>query len=177
MLTQEQGKKLISLARHSIETFLSKTELELNDYKEFSEKQGVFVTLKINGELRGCIGFTEPIFPLYNAIAKAARAAAFEDPRFPSLEKEELEKIKIELSVLTKPELIDKDYTIEVGKDGLIVQYGTYSGLLLPQVATEQGWDSETFLEQTCAKAGLPTDTWKDRDCKVYKFQAQIFEE
>lgn len=183
MLTKEQGEKLISLARHSIETTFSKDKLDLDDYKEFSENQGVFVTLKIDNELRGCIGFTEPIYLLYDAVVKAARAAAFEDPRFPSLEQEELSKIKIELSVLTKPELIkaksEKEYldSIKIGEDGLIVRSGVYSGLLLPQVAVEQNWDVDTFLRQTCMKAGLSENTWKDPDCKIYKFQAQIFEE
>lgn len=183
MLTQAQGQKLISLARHAIETVFSKTDLKLDDYKEFSEEQGVFVTLNKDDGLRGCIGFSEPIYPLYKAVVRAARAAAFEDPRFDPLEEEELKEIKIEISVLTKPELIEakseKDYVnnIKIGKDGLFVHSGAFSGLLLPQVATEYNWDAETFLRQTCIKAGLSMDGWRSLRYKIYKFQAQIFKE
>ncbi len=184
MLTEQQGKKLIVLARKAIESVFTGKKMDLNEYKkEFPDKQGVFVTLKLNNELKGCIGFAEPTMPLYEAVVESAKAAAFEDPRFMPLEENELNNVKIEISVLTKPELIKvktpEDYVkqIKVGKDGLIVKYGPFSGLLLPQVAIEYDWDAEEFLNRTCEKAGLSSDTWKNKKCNIYKFQAQIFKE
>jgi uncharacterized protein (TIGR00296 family) len=181
MFTLEQGKKLVELARHAIETHFERKTLSLESYKEFSEKQGVFVTLKKHGELKGCIGFTEPIMVLYQAVVRAARAAAFEDTRFKPLKKEEFNEIEIEISVLTKPELIrvsrPEEYfkKIVVGRDGLIIKAGVYSGLLLPQVPLEYNWDVEKYLRQLCMKAGVPMDAWKNYP--IHKFQAQIFAE
>jgi AmmeMemoRadiSam system protein A len=182
MLSEEQKKKVLKLCREAIFSYFTNTEPKIED-KFLSEKQGVFVTLKLNEELRGCIGFPEPVYQLGKAIVFAAKAAAFEDPRFPQLKESELKKIKIEASVLTKPQLIKvkkpEEYIekIEVGKDGLIVNDGFQSGLLLPKVAEEYEWDAKEFIEQTCVKAGLPTDAWKDKDTKVFKFQAQVFGE
>lgn len=186
MLSLEQGIKLVRLAREAIELALSKKKPRVSDKikKEFSEERGVFVTLHKKGDLRGCIGYPEPVYPLYEAVIKAAANAAFGDPRFPQLEKNELNDVNIEVSVLTIPELIyvrnPSDYTkqIKVGKDGLIVK-GTFgSGLLLPQVAIDFKWDALTFLSQTCIKAGLPPDSYHDYDkCRVYKFQGQVFTE
>lgn len=182
MFTLEQGRKLIELARHAIETSFEKSHLSLEEYKmKFSEKQGVFVTLHKNSELRGCIGFPEPEMELYKAVVRASRAAAFEDPRFPPLTKEEFKDIKIEISILTKPELVrvanPEEYfnKIVVGRDGLIIKAGVYSGLLLPQVPVEYDWDVERFLQHLCIKAGLTLDAWKTNP--VYKFRAQIFAE
>jgi AmmeMemoRadiSam system protein A len=184
MFDNEQVKKLLKLARNSIESYFSKKDYDFSkDKKEFKEKQGVFVTLKTREEeLRGCIGFPYPILPLSEAIFQAARAAAFSDPRFFPLSKEELENIKIEISVLSVPEEIkcEKEKLLDdirIGKDGLIVQLGGFSGLLLPQVALEWRWNSLEFLENCCDKAGLDRDEWKEKDCKIFKFQAQIFSE
>ena len=184
MFSLEQGKKLVELARHSIETCFSKEKIELADYKkEFSRKQGVFTTLSMIGELRGCIGFPEPTHPLYRAVFEAARSAAFEDPRFPPLGKDELHDLEIEVSVLTVPEPIaaddPKEYpeNIEIGKDGLIIRGKFGSGLLLPQVPVEWGWDAEEFLKHIGIKAGLGEDAWKNPENKLYRFQAQIFSE
>ena len=185
MFTLEQGKKLVELARNSIETVFTKKNLELGNLKEeFSEKQGVFVTLNKDGELRGCIGYPEPIYPLYKAVADAARAAAFNDPRFPPLSKDELKEIQIEISVLTVPQEIKaekpEDYMNEIiiGEDGLIIRCMYGAGLLLPQVATEYNWDVKTFLEHLCVKANLPPDEWRNtEENKIFKFQAQIFAE
>lgn len=186
MLTLMQGRKLIMLARDSIVTYFSKRNPRISkDIKdEFSKKRGVFVTLNKEGKLRGCIGFPEPTYVLYEAVINAARSAAFSDPRFPPLDKEELGSIAIEVSVLTTPRLIevrnpeDVLKMIRVGKDGLIVRSTFNSGLLLPQVAVEYKWDAKTFLEQTCIKAGLPANIWLDFDaCRVYKFQSQVFSE
>ena len=186
MLTLEQGKKLVKLARDSIISGLSRKGLRVKkDIKvEFSERLGVFVTLNKGSALRGCIGFPEPMHSLYEGVINAARSAALSDPRFPPLEKDEMASISIEVSVLTRPKLIevrnpeDIVKNINVGKDGLIVKGTFHSGLLLPQVAVEYKWDSKTFLDQTCVKAGLPPGTWMDFDaCRVYKFQGQVFAE
>jgi uncharacterized protein len=182
MLTPEDGKQLIILARKSIGSYFSGQEIDLEQYSKFNKKQGVFVTLHKHGELRGCIGFPHPTFQLYKAVSDAARAAAFKDTRFPKLEESELKDLDIELSVLTVPEEIDAEpahYTkqIKIGEDGLIIKGPFGSGLLLPQVFTEYKCTPEQALEMTCQKAGLPTDAWKDKRNKVLKFQAQIFSE
>jgi uncharacterized protein len=184
-LTKTQGIELIKLARQSINSYLNKTSIKLT--KEFKElylkKQGLFVTLTLDGNLRGCIGYPEPVLPLYEAIIGAAQAAAFDDPRFPKLSKEEFKHLKIEISVLTIPEHIDvkkpEDYLkeIKIGKDGLIIRSRFGSGLLLPQVFTEYKCTVEQALEMTCEKAGLSSEDWKNLENKLYKFQAQIFSE
>jgi uncharacterized protein (TIGR00296 family) len=181
MLTAQDGRLLLGLARSSIESCFSGIPLDLDRYNRFSAKQGVFVTLNKHEELRGCIGFPYPAFELYKAVFDAARAAAFDDPRFPRLAKEELKEIDIELSVLTVPEEIKvnspEEYPkkIKIGEDGLIMKSGWTSGLLLPQVFTEYECTPEKALEMTCQKAGLPNDAWKDKSVKVLRFQAQIF--
>ena len=183
-LDKEDGKILISLARDAISSHFKNNEVSVKDElkKKFSEKNGAFVTLTIDGELRGCIGFTEAMFPLWETIAKAAQSAAFGDPRFMQLTEEEFKKIKIEVSVLTKPELIEakpdeyKEH-IEIGKHGLIVEKGMFKGLLLPQVFPEYNADWKKALEMTCQKAGLPADSWKEPDCKIFRFSAIIFSE
>ncbi len=171
-----QGRQLVKLARSSIFSEPIKTD-------SFEERRGVFVTLSSypSRELRGCIGFTEPIFSLRQAVVKAAKAAAFEDPRFSPLADDE--RFTVEVSVLTVPELMDaakpEDYLgrIRIGRDGLIVVQGRHSGLLLPQVFPEWGADAKKALDMTCSKAGLPKGAWKGKDCRVYKFQAQVFSE
>jgi len=175
--TDEEGRQLIKLARDVIESQFHDVEvnipLSLKD--KLIQPRGIFVTINKRDELRGCIGFTEPVLPLGIAVAKAAKSAAFEDPRFPPLKEEELKDIEIEISVLTLPEKIEPDPNlIKVGEDGLIVKKGAYSGLLLPQVATEYNWSTEEFLSQTCVKAGLSKDAWKEKDIEIQKFQAQI---
>jgi len=168
------------LARDSISShFQKKFDAPADIKEEFSEKQGAFVTLYKNNELRGCIGYSEPIFPLYKAVAEAAQASAFSDPRFVPVTEDEIDNLKIEVSVLTKPVKIEfKDSEellrqIKIGKDGLIIE----RGLLLPQVAVEYNWNAKEFLENTCMKAGLPADYWKETNVKIYKFQTQIFDE
>ena len=177
MLTSKQGKKLIDLARKSILSYFDNKDIheyEVDD-KLFKGKKGVFVTLNLNGDLRGCIGFPQPIMPLYRGIIEAARASAFEDPRFLPLTHDEMGEVKIEISVLTKPKMIETKESnpseisreIEIGKDGLIIEYSGYSGMLLPQVALEQKWNAEHFLEQTCMKAGVSPKSWKNKSCKT----------
>jgi len=188
----DSAKELVNLVKGVIGARFSGKDFNVNNElkEKFSDKLGVFVTLnEMTGEeenLRECIGFIEPVFPLWEGVVKGAEAAAFEDPRFVPLDKREWKDIKIEISVLTKPELIEVDESvgasdylnkIKVGEDGLIVECGMYKGLLLPRVAEEYGWDSEEFLKQTCHKAGLEFDAWRNDDVKVYKFQAEIIKE
>ena len=148
---------------------------------ELKEKHGVFVTIYKNNNLRGCIGLPYPAKPLIDALIESAVSACC-DPRFPSLKKEELNEIDIEVSILTKPELIQtkpENYPdkIEIGKDGLMIEYNGRSGLLLPQVATEENWNTKQFLNTICIKAGLPKNKWQDKKTKLYKFQAKIIKE
>ena len=183
MISENEGNALINLARDSILTFFSNVEPNLEGYQNYSEKQGVFVTLHKDKQLRGCIGFPEPVMSLNKAIVQAARSSAFNDPRFPPLKKEELDKIKIEISVLAVPEEIivknSEDYRkkIVIGKHGLIIRHPYGSGLLLPQVPVEWNWNVDEFLVNICQKAGLSEDAWQDPKAKLYSFEAQVFSE
>jgi len=176
--SKDDEKELLKLARESIKEQFNNKKPSIPKDEKFQEKRGVFVTLTKSGNLRGCIGFPYPILPINGAIYNSAKSAAFEDSRFPQLSEEELNKIKIEISLLTLPEECKSD-DIEIGKDGLICNYSGYSGLLLPQVATEYKMNKTEFLECLCNKAGLPKDAWKQngKGFKLYKFQAQIFKE
>ena len=186
MLSPEQGEKLVKLARQAISFHVSKKKLKIEEdiKREFPRLSGAFVTLEKEGILRGCIGVVNAVYPLYQAVADSAVSAAFSDPRFPHLDREELDKITISVSALTNPGAIivrnPEDYVkhIQIGRDGLLIKGVFNSGLLLPIVAVEQNWDALTFLEQTCLKAGLPADTWRDFNaCRVYKFQTEVFSE
>jgi len=139
------------------------------------EPGAAFVCIHKDGDLRGCIGMVEARTPLFETIKTMAVEAAFRDPRFCALASDELDKIDIEISVLTPMQRIDDPSEIEIGKHGLLIRKGYRSGLLLPQVATEHGWDREQFLRWTCAKAGLPQKAWKDKDVEVYVFSADVF--
>jgi uncharacterized protein (TIGR00296 family) len=151
----------------------------------FDEPRGVFVTLTEanGGALRGCIGFPVAVYPLRAAVPRAAVAAAVEDPRFPPLRSRELDRTLIEVSLLTVPEPLDvadpmaRPRAVRVGRDGLLVDAEGTSGLLLPQVATEQDWDATTFLAETCRKAGLRGDAWKSPKTRFLRFQAEIYHE
>lgn len=186
MLSKEDGNYLIKIAKLAVETYLKKGE-KINvpeDCPEhLKEKLGVFVTLNENNNLRGCIGYPEPIDPLINATIDVAISAAVNDPRFPSLTEEELKYIDFEVTVLTKPMLLRVDNPSEylnkitIGNDGLIVEKGFNKGLLLPQVATERNMDAEVFLSNTCMKAGLEAQCWLEKETKIYTFQGQIFKE
>ncbi len=139
------------------------------------ENRGAFVTIQKKGQLRGCIGYIEARAPLFKTIEEMAEAAAFRDPRFSPVKERELPELDIEISVLTPLKKIADPNEIEVGKHGIYIKKGWYSGLLLPQVATEYGWDRQTFLEHTCQKAGLPNQAWKEKDIEIYIFSADIF--
>jgi len=186
MLTEENGKKAVIFARNVIEKQVKNKAITMPEEikKTFQEKQGAFVTIHIysNHELRGCIGIPLPVMPLKDSITEAAKSVTH-DPRFPPLSENELEKIIVEVTILTKPELINvkkpQEYLdkIKIGRDGLIVEQGFYKGLLLPQVPIEQGWDKNTYLSHTCMKAGLPPDAWFEKNTKISKFTGQIFTE
>jgi AmmeMemoRadiSam system protein A len=178
MLGEQDKKAMLQTARDSIAR-----RLGLPTSKEappitpvMREERGVFVTLHKQGRLRGCIGNIEGRRPLHEAVADLALESAFGDPRFPGLKAEEFREIDIEISVLTELTAIESVDQIEVGKHGLYIRKGYHSGLLLPQVASEYGWDRETFLQQTCWKAGLPEDAWK-KDAEIYIFGAEVFGE
>jgi len=185
MLSLEEGINAVKLARSIVEQYVKNCTTPTSELKEiFSEKQGVFTTLHTypGHDLRGCIGIPLPIMSLKEAIIESAKSAT-RDPRFPPLEENETNNILIEVTILTKPELINvdrpQDYlsNIEIGRDGLIVEQGFYKGLLLPQVPIEQGWEKEEFLSHTCIKAGLLPDAWVDKNTKIFKFSGQIFTE
>ncbi|RJP72662.1 MAG: AmmeMemoRadiSam system protein A [Candidatus Abyssobacteria bacterium SURF_17] len=143
---------------------------------KFSQKRGAFVTLhEKSGALRGCIGYVEPIKPLLQTITDMAIACATRDPRFEPVTPDEFPNLDLEVSVLTPLEQIRDIGKIQVGKHGLMIRKGYYSGLLLPQVAAEFGWDRAQFLRETSRKAGLPGDAWKESDAKLYIFSAQVF--
>lgn len=185
MLSFEEGKKAVGYARKVIEQKVKTGNVTFSDLQGvFDEKQGAFVTIHTHPEhdLRGCIGIPLPVMSLKEAITEGAGSAT-RDPRFPPLGENELDNIIIEVTILTKPEVINvnqpKDYlsNIEIGRDGLIVEQGFYKGLLLPQVPVEQGWDKEEFLSNTCMKAGLMPDAWFDNSTKISRFSGQIFTE
>jgi AmmeMemoRadiSam system protein A len=177
-LTREQQKELLSLARKTIDYYLDKKErISYSSHEEvFKEHCGAFVTLHTHGRLRGCIGIIFPIKPLYETIIDCAISAATQDYRFQPLMRQELKETEIEISVLSIPKAIGGIEEIEIGQHGLIISQGMSKGLLLPQVATEHHWDRDTFLEQTCIKAGLPRDAWKE-GAKIEKFSALVFSE
>jgi len=178
-LDKKEKIYLLKLARETIIHLLKYGEYP--DTTPVSEKVqqkfGVFVTLHKDGQLRGCIGYVEGIKPLYEAVMEMAKSAAFRDPRFPAVSMDEVPDLEIEISVLSPLKKIKSIEEIKVGEHGLIIQRGFERGLLLPQVATQYGWNREQFLEQTCYKAGLPGDTWKDPETEIYIFTAEIFDE
>jgi len=185
-LSDSDGVVLVKTARKAVTEFLSngnRMKLESDLKEKFSFNSGVFVTLNNPDGLRGCIGFPMPEKKLSHAIVEGAIAAATEDPRFPSVKTNELNDIVFEVTVLTPPVVIDvSDPTeylekIKVGRDGLIIRHSFSSGLLLPQVPVEYGWNVEEFLQHTCEKAGLSRDTWKNESVKIEKFEGIIFKE
>ena len=193
IFTLEDGKDLIKFARENIEYFLqnSKRLIIPDDLREkFKGKFGAFVTLSVynakGNPLRGCIGYIEPTFSLYDVVHRVSVSSAIEDSRFPPVTLEEMDNIVIEISILTPPKLIEvsdpNEYLekIVIGRDGLIAEKGMRRGLLLPQVPVDhnRNWDVETFLQHTCSKAWLSSDAWRDiKSTKIYSFQAILFEE
>lgn len=181
MLNPEQRSQLLRIARESIQAMLDghRPQLDLAALDDdLRSPSGAFVTLnERTGELRGCIGSIEAQAPLAHAVSTSAINAAFRDPRFYPVRREELPNLHIDISVMSPIVPVSSIDEIEVGRDGLIISRGSRAGLLLPQVATDYGWDRETFLSQTCVKAGLPPDAWHSPGCKIEKFSAEVFGE
>jgi len=177
-LSEEEKQSLLRLARMTLEKkLLGNTDIssEQLDSSVLKEKRGAFVSLHRRGMLRGCIGCIEGRKPLLGTIEEMVRAAAFNDPRFPPLSAEELKDLDIEISVLTPLKQISDINQIEIGVHGLLIERQHCCGLLLPQVATEWGWDRIKFLEESCRKAGLPSNSWKEKGTKIYIFSADVF--
>jgi AmmeMemoRadiSam system protein A len=176
-LTEQDKKALHDIAKTVIENkargkAIPEFKVESSILKE---NRGAFVTIQKKGQLRGCIGYIEGHGPLHQTIEEMAEAAAFRDPRFHPVKEKELAELEIEISVLTPLKRVLDINEIEVGKHGIYIKKGWFSGLLLPQVATEYGWDRQTFLEHTCQKAGLPSSAWREKDTEIYIFSADIF--
>ncbi len=188
-LSIEEGRAAVLAARDALDAHVSggRPKVRAAQSQVFSELRGVFVTINRSDQgperLRGCIGFPYPVKQLGEAIEEAAIAAATEDPRFPPVTKGELSSVVVEVSILTKPEVLnvpraqDRPSKVRIGTDGLIISRFGLSGLLLPQVATEYNMDPVEFLSQACLKAGLPPDAWLDGETEVQTFQAEVFEE
>ncbi len=178
LFAPEEQRFLLQLARRSIESSLQCADRPLPKVtdKKYLEKRGAFVSLKVDGELRGCIGYPLPYKPLFRTISEMAAAAATKDFRFAPLRAEELPRLKIEISVLTLPEAVKDPKDVEVGRHGIIISQGFCKGLLLPQVPGEYHWDRETYLRHGCLKAGLVEDAWK-KGAKIEVFEAQVFSE
>ena len=176
MLTPDERQSLLRIAREAVEAAVrGEPYAPRADSAALTEPRGAFVTLKIEGQLRGCIGVTEPLYPLAEAVARMGRSAALQDPRFPPVTREELGELDIEISTLTPivPLLSPED--VEIGRHGLVIRHEGRSGLLLPQVPVEWGWERDEFLAHVCLKAGLPQDAW--RDAELFTFEAEVFSE
>ena len=186
MYNLEQGTLIVRAARNAVEEFFGNEapNLQKTKNKKLNEKHGVFVTIKKFTEksLRGCIGIVSPM-PVYEAAQQAAVSAAFRDPRFQPLQKNELDNVIFEVSLMTEPSLVsgenstEMEKKIKIGSDGLMISNGPYKGLLLPQVPVEQGWDAAKFLVNLCYKAGMTPSFLNDENTEVWRFQCQIFAE
>ncbi len=185
MFDKEDGESAVELAREAIESAVKGKEMvEIDCPDKFEKKMGAFVTINKypSEDLRGCIGYPEPVHKLKDAVIKGAQNAT-DDPRFPPLKEDELDSIIVEVSLLTQPEKMDYDdpselpEKVECGKHGLIASKGSRRGLLLPQVPVDQGWDEEQFLDHTCRKAGLRSEEWKKGNCDIEYFEGVIFTE
>lgn len=177
--TDEQKRTLVEIARTAVvdaTTGKGARVIAVAGSDAFPEASGAFVTLKRDGRLRGCIGTLACRRPLPEEVARVAVSAAREDPRFEPLQASELDDLEVEVSILGPLDPIDPfdERAIEIGTHGLVVEQGWRRGLLLPQVATEWGWDREAFLSHTCVKAGLPPDAWR-QGAKVYRFAGEVF--
>lgn len=177
-LSEPAQAELLKTSRQCLETYLKTGQrvIQESTRPELLEKRGAFVTLYLAGELRGCIGVATAVSPLYETVQNCAISAATTDPRFPPLTLSELSEVRIEISVLSPLERVKAIEEIEIGVHGLIVYHEGRRGLLLPQVATEHGWDREQFLRQVCRKAGLPMDEWT-KGARVERFTALVFGE
>ena len=177
MFSPEQKKTLLSLARNSISSYIKSQCVTLPENSAFKLKRGVFVSLHINGNLRGCIGYIKGYKSIAESVKEMALAAAFQDPRFPPLTEKELERVTLEISILEELIPLQKNELPVIGRDGLYIQHPYGSGLLLPQVAVEYNWKPETFLQEVCRKAGLYANAYLDPASVVYRFTADVFSE
>lgn len=180
--SKEEKIELLRIARNTIRNYLEHKKEDSAkevDNEKYLQKRGVFVTLHIEGNLRGCIGYPLPNERLINAVMDKAISAAFQDPRFPPLSKNELDSIDLEISVLTVPREIKELSEIQVGRDGIIISKGFFKGLFLPQVPVEQNWNLEQYISHGCLKAGLSADEWKKKKSgiEIQTFQAEVFGE
>lgn len=177
MLNDKEKEILLLLVENTIKQKLGlqSKEIDPGDYPGLNTKKGAFVTLKIDGQLRGCIGYITGFKKLWETIKDLAVASAFHDPRFPALTAQEMDRLEIEISVLSELTEVTDFSEIRIGIDGLYIKDQYKSGLLLPQVATECGWSVEEFLEHTSLKAGMGKDAYKRSEVEVYKFSALVF--
>lgn len=174
--SQDERTELLRLAHGSILSALQGRDIPLDPPTEhLSQPRGAFTSLYLQGELRGCVGYVFPVSPVYRAVADTARAAAFEDTRFRPVTMAEAPHLEIELSILSPPQPIPAE-AVEIGLHGLLISMAGHRGLLLPQVPVEHNWERTTFLEQTCRKAGLPLDAWKN-GATIEAFTAEVFGE
>lgn len=178
-LSAAEQSALLTLARETLERHFEGRPWSGSEPRHgaLAERRGAFVTLRLAGELRGCIGHVEGVQPLWQSVRDNALSAAFRDPRFPPLSEAELGGVRIEISALTPLRRVTSVDEIEVGRHGLLVERGSSRGLLLPQVPIEWGWNLETFLAQTCRKAGLAADAWRLEDTILKLFEAEVFGE
>ena len=175
-LTDDRRRRLLELARTAIAARFDKTvSIPPCPDDALSTPHGAFVTLTISGSLRGCIGRIEATTPLWEIVAEMAHAAAFQDPRFPRVTRDELELVDIEISVLSPLEPVDDPTDIVIGTHGLLIRKDLFSGLLLPQVASSRNWDVDIFLGETCRKAGLGPNEWQDDETELFLFSAEVF--
>jgi len=176
-MTETEKAELLRIARQTVAgQFQGGGDPATGDMEGLQREGGAFVTLHKGGELRGCIGNFFSDKPLHKTVAEMALSAAFKDPRFSALREDELDEVDFEISVLSPLRQIENVEEIEVGRHGIFITKGTSRGVLLPQVASEHGWDRETFLAHTCMKAGLPPDEWR-HGAKIEVFSAQVFGE
>ena len=172
--TPQERSILLQLAHASIEAAVAQREISFDPPSpHLAEPRGAFTTLYFRGQLRGCVGYVFPVTPLYRTIAETARAAAFEDARFLPVTREEAAKLKVDLSILSPLQPLSAE-KVEIGRHGLLISHQGRRGLLLPQVPLEHGWDRQTFLEQTCVKAGLPPNAWQ-QGATLEGFTAEVF--
>jgi AmmeMemoRadiSam system protein B/AmmeMemoRadiSam system protein A len=179
-LSDQEKSELLALARKSVEYVVQEKyayEPPANASATLNQERGAFTTLKKSGELRGCIGYTSAAKPLYITVRDTATLAAMRDPRFPPVTASELPSLEYEISVMSPLRRVTDVQQIKVGQHGLLMKNGDSEGLLLPQVPVEQRWDRHTFLEQTCAKAGMRTSCWMDEDTDIFSFTAVVFGE
>ena len=179
-ISKAEQKHLLEIARKSVESIVrdrKRIECSAGNFTSLLLDRGAFVTLKKNDHLRGCIGYTAPIMPLYQTVQEMAMSAAIKDRRFSPVTEDELDDLSYEISVLSPFTRVLDIKQIEIGIHGLLIKKGMREGLLLPQVATENGWDVQAFLQSTCLKAGLPYNSWKDKDADIFKFSAFVFGE